>query len=533
MTAPALQGPAWDRERLVPWLLAALATAVVVISIEPFPVGVFQDDGIYTVLAKSLAEGQGYRYLHMPDAPNATHYPPLYPLLLAAIWKLFPAFPANITIFKFVNAGLIGVTAVFTWRFARRWVGMGSRSAALTAAAFAAGTPMVFVGVMVLSEPLFLAALFPVLMAAERAARTGDWRDALLAGVAGGLLALVRTLGAVAIPATALVLAWRRKWLAASLVCAAGGLVILPWQLWIAANDAGIHPYFMGKYGSYGGWLADGVAAGGWPWILRQLDLNFRLIVVQGWEMLGVLPMPAIVRWPAAVAATGFFFGGWWLLIRRAPVAAWFIILYMLPVVAWPFGPSRFTFAIWPAVGLAYGLAFAAVLDWRPRLNRAAVLRYAGVMALALLVAGYARYTYLAYRFGWWTQAQRPVAERARYLADWVQRNTSDDVLIAAEDDLLIYLYTGRHAVPLGTFTPNDHMEAQTRAFMTETLRGIIKAYDVDYVLTSTEVGGLAAVGLLQANPPELRKVGALRIGAIFQPTARLAARRDSVGAQP
>lgn len=109
----------------MPFVLAALAIGVVVVSIEPFPVGVFQDDGIYTVLAKSLAEGQGYRYLHMPETPNATHYPPLYPLLLAAIRKIFPAFPANITIFKFVNAGLIGLTAVFTWMFARRFAGMG------------------------------------------------------------------------------------------------------------------------------------------------------------------------------------------------------------------------------------------------------------------------------------------------------------------------------------------------------------------------------------------------------------------------
>ena len=72
-------------ERLVPLFLAVLSIAVVVMSIGPFPVGVYQDDGIYTVLAKSLATGQGYRYLHIPDAPNATHYPPLYPLFLAGL----------------------------------------------------------------------------------------------------------------------------------------------------------------------------------------------------------------------------------------------------------------------------------------------------------------------------------------------------------------------------------------------------------------------------------------------------------------
>ena len=104
MDAPATN----RREWMIPLLLAVLSTLAVVVSIEPFPVGVFQDDGIYTVLGKSLATGQGYRYLNMPGAPDATHFPPLYPLVLAALWKVYPVFPANITLFKF--AGKTGNT---------------------------------------------------------------------------------------------------------------------------------------------------------------------------------------------------------------------------------------------------------------------------------------------------------------------------------------------------------------------------------------------------------------------------------------
>ena len=198
-------------ERMAPFVLAVLAMAAIVMSIEPFPVGVFQDDGVYTVLAKSLATGQGYRYLHLPEAPNATHFPPVYPLFLAGLWKLVPSFPANVTLFKFANAGFIGLTAVLAWVFARRWLRMGQWAAAISVAGFTACAPVVLLSVMVMSEPLFLAALFPVLMAGERAARSGSRRDALIAGAAGGALALVRTLGIVVIPATALVLAWRRR----------------------------------------------------------------------------------------------------------------------------------------------------------------------------------------------------------------------------------------------------------------------------------------------------------------------------------
>jgi hypothetical protein len=169
-------------ERLIPFVLAALSIVAVVMSIEPFPVGVFQDDGIYTVLAKSLATGQGFRYLHLPNAPNATHFPPVYPFFLAGLWKLFPAFPGNVTIFKFANAGFIALTALLAWRFARRNLGMGQWTAAVSVGAFTACAPVVFLSVMVLSEPMFLAALFPVLMACDRAAKSGNTRDALVAG---------------------------------------------------------------------------------------------------------------------------------------------------------------------------------------------------------------------------------------------------------------------------------------------------------------------------------------------------------------
>ena len=33
--------------------------------------------------------------INMPGAPHATHFPPGYPLLLAALWKLLPSFPDN------------------------------------------------------------------------------------------------------------------------------------------------------------------------------------------------------------------------------------------------------------------------------------------------------------------------------------------------------------------------------------------------------------------------------------------------------
>ncbi len=57
--------------------------------------GALGDDGIYTVTAQSLARGQGYRIASLPGEPLQKKYPILYPLVLSAIWRMAPDFPAN------------------------------------------------------------------------------------------------------------------------------------------------------------------------------------------------------------------------------------------------------------------------------------------------------------------------------------------------------------------------------------------------------------------------------------------------------
>ncbi len=320
-----------------------------------------------------------------------------------------------------------------------------------------------------------------------------------------------------------LVLAWRRRWLAAVLVCVAGAVVMLPWQLWVAAHAAEVPPVFAGKYGSYSAWLAGGVRAGGIPWMAQLVVFNVAQVIAQGWATLAVDTLPAVVRWAATVAVTAFFAAGWWRLLRRAPVAAWLVAMYLALVISWPFMPARFTWAIWPLVGMIFGLAIEAVVTWRPGPRPQVAARWASLALALLLVAGYARYNYLGTARGWWTQVQAIVADRAKPLAEWVVANTPEDAIIATDDDVLIHLYTGRHTIPNGTFTPQEHMKAQTPAFATQTLRTILRTYDVDYVMASSDYGTYAARGLVQAQPPELQIVGALRFGAIFRPVPRRA----------
>jgi len=530
--------------RLAPWALALAAFGAAVLAIGPWPVGVFQDDGIYAVLAKSLATGEGYRYLNIPGAPHATHYPPAYPLLLAALWKVYPHFPQNVTLFKFANALLLGGAAALFFALARRRLGMSLRAAALSVLLFTACAPVVLLTVMVLSEPLFLCALAAVLLASERAATSGSGRDAAVAGAAAAGLAMVRTLGIVVVPATCLVLAARGRWRAAFVLGATAVLLSLPWQLWVSAHAAEVPPIYLGKYGSYLGWLADAVRTDGVVFLRDVAWANLKSLVAQGWASTATDTLPAAVR-NAASLALAFFFGlGMGALARRGPVVALFLVFYLAIVVIWPFAPARFTWGVWPLVGVVYGLAVVTVWEvcgaWgappndtmarsadgsvtiplRPSsFHRARrPLGMAALVALAALLVGYGGYNYLGVTRDWWGVVQGSVANRARPLAEWVLANTDSNAVLATDDDVLIHLYTGRRAIPNGAFTPQEHLVAQTPAFAVASLRTILDTYPVDYVLASTQYGTYAVRGLVQAQPPRLRVVRALSSGAVFAP---------------
>ena len=517
--------PAFARQ--FPAVMVGLAAMLfAILSIEPWPVGVFQDDGIYAILGRSLATGHGYRYLQMPGEPTATHYPPLYPAFLALLWKAWPVFPGNVVVFKFANALFTTAAAIGAFGFGRSRLKLSDRWAAAMAIAFTACAPVMLLTVMVLSEPMFLAALFPVLLLAERAADSGRPRDAVAAGAAGAALALIRTLGIVVVPALLVILLWRRRWRAAALAGAAALAVSLPWQLWVAANAHEVPSVFLGKYGSYTGWLGGAVEAEGVTWLARLMWFNASHVVRQGWETVAVDTLPLPVRWCATIALTALFVHGWWRLARRAPVSAWMMLGYLTLVLAWPFVPARFIWAIWPLVGGVFFLAFQSIAEWQPA-GRARLARACALAASALLVAGYGTYNWLGASRGWWTQVQQRTADRARPLAEWIVANTRPTDVIATDDDLLIHLYTGRRTIPNGAFTPQEHMRAQTPAFAVSTLRTILGTYDVAYVTASTEYGIYAARGLLQSSPPELRMVTPLSSGAVFAPM-----RRRSGGAQ-
>ena len=507
--------------RVVGVIVATIALAIAFAAIPNWPAGVFQDDGIYVVLGKALASGEGYRYLNLPGAPYATHYPPGYPLFLAILWKLSPEFPQNVAVFTFANAGFLGLAAFAAFRYARTQLGLSTLGAGVVGVAGTVSVPALIFGVFVLSEPMFMALLLLVLTFAERQVGRCEWRDALFVGLAGGALAMVRTTGMFVVPAFALVLLLRRRFAPAVVAVVGCAVFIVPWKLWVGAHGGEIPPVLLGKYGPYDVWLENAIRSHGLPFVWDVILRNLRALYGMVWVMFtGGESSPKALHIPAAVCAMAVLALGAWRLARRAPVTAWFLAAYMALVIVWPFEPTRFIWALLPLFGAMLALGIGFVVDMAPLAPVGRGARRVALVACALLVAGFAIYNVNGVRQGWRDSVPRVTAARATPAVEWIRASTRPTDVIAMEDDPLVYLYTGRRAVPVGTFTPEEYLTEQSYAFATEQLATIVARYKPDYVIGTTSYGVISARTLSTRTPPVLRVHALLPTAAVFTPVA-------------
>ena len=426
------------------WPVAAgLAVgAVVALNLPSTLVGVFYDDGIYLTLARSLAEGHGYRLPYLPGAPAAVHYPFGYPVFLAGLWRLWPSFPANVALFKAANAALMGLFAFMLSASlgakvtGRRWLG------ALVVAAGATAIPLVATASVLFAEPLFLVLATGACWAAESARHADGKRLVGLvagAGLLAGAAALTRSIG-VAVVAGVVIALWRRP-RAAAAAGAIGLAPLVPWGLWVAAHHAETDPAILSNYGTYG----DLVGQSGWGWLSlgNVADLGRPLAA------LALPPMP-LALWTAAAAWTMLVITlGVVVLARRAPATGWTLAGYLALVALWPYGPDRFLWAVVPWLALA----FAAALGWMHQQGAdqrswRGLLRPLALVTGVLVVTGFTLNGARGYLLGSATAAQRGISETFRVVLPWVREATHPNDVIAGEDEALLWLYTGRRAVP-------------------------------------------------------------------------------------
>ena len=502
-------------EKLVPVVVVIVVLLTAILSVTPWPVGAYEDDAIYTLLAKALASGEGYRMINLPGTPAATHYPPGYPFLLSLLWRVWPEFPDNVVVFKFANAVLLAAGAAGIYLFARRRLEYTATGAGVLAIAATAAMPMLQLTGLVLSEPLFLAIAFVVFLAIERTAATGSLRDAAATGVLLGILCLVRTIGVVAVAAALLLLVARRHVRAAIVAGLVAFVLVLPWQLWVSAHQAELQPVLQGKYGPYLSWVFDGYRTGGVEFARGVFIQNLAGMA----NTLSYLVMPANAFWPRLVSLVLLglvLIAGLRLLSRRAPTLVLFCVLYLLLLVAWPFHPYRFLLALWPVLLILAVGTGVALWRWQPEGTSRRAFRFVALGGVACLAIGHAAYNWHEYQAEAWVDLQRRAGISARPLVEWVDRNTEPGDILATEHDVVVYLYTGRQGVPVSTFLPSQFLAPFTPVENAHWVGTIVQTFEPRYLITGFPAHVAAADTLATTPQPPLRRAGSIPNHVIF-----------------
>ncbi len=447
-------------ERTVRYAVAAAVGAVIAVvgvwAQNAALVGVNYDDGIYALLARALAEGEGYRLTFLPTSLPAIKYPPVYPLSLVPFWVLASSPDAALFGMKVANGAYIGLAAgLFVLLLSDLRILPIVLAAALAIVGFASGS-MMLVTASVLSEPLYLVLLFAALWTADSVSKPPSVRRLLIAGLLVGLVVLTRAVGIVLFAAVTIGL-WSRCGRRPALIAALGAAVLLvPWLLFTLANARVIPDVLVPRYGSYVQLYLANIKDS--PWAAFDI---FATNVGAILQTLGVKLSPQFG--PLAASLVGMLFIALALLgsvriFRLAPATAVYPWAYLALTSVWSFPPFRFVFILVPLL-----LALAAVGTLRlaqrvasgfgrrsgaPVGARDSLVRYA-IVGVGLVVFANLAYNELrAVSRRVWDGAELQKSAVGAEVIAWVRENTDPRAVVAYEFDPLIALHAGRRAVP-------------------------------------------------------------------------------------
>jgi hypothetical protein len=452
--------------------------------------GRLHDDGILFVSAKSLAGGEGFRIISLPEQPAQTKYPVLYPLYLSLVWRLNPHFPENLWIARLFSWLLLVICLALCWRFYRQ-EGFSEGRTMILVALLGLNPYMILFGSNTFSEVFFMCWLLAVFLLAH--SKRGQ--TAILAGVAAGCAYLSRTAGiALLISMPAGYLLRRESRRAMSFII---GMVpfVVGWMLWSRDNIIHTTDQMMVYYTDYLKMELLTVGLDNFHLVLwKNID---GLLVGLGGMVIPQVTALAPFKILTQVVAVAMISGAVRMLRRRIAVQyIFFAIVSAAMLILWHFPPNeRFVLPLAPLM-LAALLTelehIAAMLKPAFRHQemgqRVVAVGMAGVLA-AILLGALVLQCFMS--FGYlYDSAQQYRVKRAdmRAAYAWITANVPDTASVLSNDDPILYLYSGRrgHVAPL---TPrfwyaNDH-ESRIAVY-----RGIVlycRSHGFQYLYSNTD----------------------------------------------
>lgn len=428
--------------------------------------GLFHDDGIYTVVAKSLAEGEGYRIASLPNSPPQTKYPFLYSYLLAGAWKLKPSFPENIIFLKGANVTILVALFFASVLFYRQTV-YATQGKALLYALLVTTNPIVFSFTDFAVSDLLLVLLTMgtlVLISAGAEARHGMSRVISLAAV-GGMACLTRLAGLPLIFAGALHAFGSKGFRGFGVYALAVWLIVAPWIFWILSaslpSENSLFAYYLYHANN---------SARLWTFEInfsQQMEIalaNLRYLA-HAVELIYLTPLaPGLNFVIYGMTAWGIF-----LSIQRHNFAFWiFVLAYAALITVWPFHPVRYIAPLIPALvlflfrGMAGAESFILSLGrgerWKRTISKLAWLP----LAIILLLDGVWLSSYFFNRDEATTRSLygRRLPYSWKGFVEtfmWIRENTEQGSILATAFDPMYYLYTGRKAIRPALHNPESY----------------------------------------------------------------------------
>jgi hypothetical protein len=471
------------RRALWPAAVAAGVFALYLLRLDP-AAGLYVDDGWYIVLAKALANGDGYALISSAATPILPAFPPGFPLLLAPVVAVSQEFPGNVPWLKAVSiAALIGV-AIASYRFLVRYRGAAPWLAGAVAVLTALTPAFVFLATStVMAECAFTLGQMGLVLAVERTAREPGPSRArgwlVLSAVIGAATVLIRSAGVAPLTAAGLYLVVRRGWRAAAGFALAAALCYSPWAAYAAAHrptDTERRAHGGAVAYSYGELLAmekGGVAEGdrvGPAELVARVAANVMNIFGRD---LGALILPAAYRGPAesglevftlsgetglragsmgggraivwvSLVLSAFVILGFLAAVRRRLTMAEFVVpLTLAMVVLVPNRTFRYVLPLVPFV-IFYFLSGLDTLVGRlaSGLRPGAAPQIGALCLIGLLAMEHAQYV--------WQARNGPVVpwlrdyQEVQAVSDWMNRHLDGPGAVTTTNPPLLYLLTGR-----------------------------------------------------------------------------------------
>jgi hypothetical protein len=123
---------------------------------RPHIAGMWYDDGVYLMGAKSFALGQGYSLSSEVGQPPIVKYPPMLSLVLAPFWWFNPAFPDNLPPMKSLNILLASADLGLLYILARRFFRVDRASVVFLCLMLGLNPVWVACATDIMSEPLYV-----------------------------------------------------------------------------------------------------------------------------------------------------------------------------------------------------------------------------------------------------------------------------------------------------------------------------------------------------------------------------------------